>query len=85
MRVFRNTGQLMFLKNKKYIILMYFRIKSTLKNNCNYTLKHAFNLINFKILIKMHAKSIFTKKKKVSNGLLIKKKLNREEKEHNFI
>jgi len=68
----------MFLKNKKNIILMHFRIKNTLKNNRNHTLKHAFNLINFKILIKMHAKSIFTKKKKVSNGLLIKKKIEKK-------
>jgi len=29
------------LKNKKYIILIYFKVKNTLKYNCNHTSKHA--------------------------------------------
>jgi hypothetical protein len=29
------------LKNKKYIILIYFKVKNTLKNNRNHTFKHA--------------------------------------------
>jgi hypothetical protein len=33
-----------FLKIKKYIILMYFSVKNTLKNNYNHTLKHALSI-----------------------------------------
>jgi len=33
-------SKMIFKKIKKYIILMYFRVKNTLKNNRNHTSKH---------------------------------------------
>jgi len=38
-----NTLKIIF-KNKKNIILIYFRVKNNLKNNHNHTFKHIFSI-----------------------------------------